>query len=127
MPQRLLVVHNPHQLKAAVPAEGSVASGVMSGGGSRYTAFHKVAISKPVIPQTKNAVFQLNDKVSQAISGGAMIAPIELPATHKLFAVARTRPENQMVTVFSCAGKLAGSATPSIPRKNPNCPTVDRK
>jgi hypothetical protein len=53
-----------------------------------------------------------------------MMAPIELPATHKLLAVALNLPGNQTAITFNCAGKLVGSAIPSRPRKKVNCPNV---
>ena len=64
-----------------------------------------------------NAMCQLNFKASHATSGGAMIAPMELPATLRLLAVARSEPGNQIVTTRSCEGNAMGSASPSKPRK----------
>src|SRR5690606_4079011 len=62
--------------------------------------------------------------VSQAIIGGARIAPIDPPAWHRLFAVARSFPGNQMVVALMDDGKLVGSESPSIPLKKLNCPIV---
>ena len=51
-------------------------------------------------------------------------APMELPATHRLLAVARKLPGNQRVTARSWAGNATGSASPSIPRQKASCPKV---
>src|SRR5690606_971081 len=69
-------------------------------------------------------MWKLNCIASQATNGGAMIAPIELPATHRLLAVALSFPENQTATTLICAGKLVGSAAPNSPLKNKKEPNV---
>jgi len=75
-------------------------------------------------PGIIKAACQLHFKASQATSGGAAIAPMELPATHRLLAVARKLPGNQRVTARSWAGNATGSASPSIPRQKASCPKV---
>src|SRR5699024_320431 len=61
---------------------------------------------------------------SHAATGGARIAPIELPASQKLFAVARNFGGNHSVTTLSFTGKFEGSETPRRPLKKANWPKV---
>ncbi len=85
---------------------------------------HIIATPNPSTPGTIKAACQFHLSASQATSGGAMTAPKDPPATHRLFAVARKLPGNQTVTARNWAGNAIGSASPSIPRQKANCPKV---
>src|SRR5690625_1575673 len=78
----------------------------------------------PTTPAAMKTVCQLYFVANQTVNGGAIIAPTELPATHKLFAVALSLPENHVVITFNCAGKLVGSDAPNKALKKVNCPKV---
>src|SRR5690606_26822844 len=85
---------------------------------------HSRAMIRPATPPTINTVCQLNVMASHAATGGARIAPIELPASQRLFAVARSFGGNHTVATWSFTGKLEGSEIPRRPRKKANCPNV---
>ena len=82
-------------------------------------------MTRPATPATRNTSCQFeNQRMSHAITSGAITAPSDPPTVQRLLAVARCRFSNQSVTATSCPAKIVGSASPRMPRHTANCQTV---
>ena len=67
-------------------------------------------------PETRKANCQLWNIMHQAISGGASIAPKDVPVLKKPAAIPRSLAGNHVDTVLIPAGKTEASLTPISPR-----------